>query len=98
VLSVVFLVARYAEVTAPALYGRPVNLYWDAAARRQRRAHAGRGRRARTHALVVAGALLAVVLAFVLFRAAWARIAAGLERPAERARSPGWPRSRRAPG
>ena len=26
----VFLVlGRYAEVTAPALYGRPVNLYWD---------------------------------------------------------------------
>jgi hypothetical protein len=25
-----FLLGRYAEVTAPALYGRPVNLYWDA--------------------------------------------------------------------
>jgi hypothetical protein len=24
------LIGRYAEVTAPALYGRPVNLYWDA--------------------------------------------------------------------
>ena len=24
------VVGRYAEVTAPALYGRPVNLYWDA--------------------------------------------------------------------
>ncbi len=24
------LLGRYAEVTAPALYGRPVNLYWDA--------------------------------------------------------------------
>ena len=23
-------VGRYADVTAPALYGRPVNLYWDA--------------------------------------------------------------------
>jgi hypothetical protein len=25
-----FAIGRYAEVTAPALYGRPINLYWDA--------------------------------------------------------------------
>ena len=30
VLLLVLAVGRYAEVTAPALYGRPVNLYWDA--------------------------------------------------------------------
>jgi hypothetical protein len=29
VLVLVFVGGRYAEVTAPALYGRPVNLYWD---------------------------------------------------------------------
>ena len=29
-LLVIFVVARYFEVTAPGLYGRPVNLYWDA--------------------------------------------------------------------
>jgi hypothetical protein len=28
-LILVLLLGRYAEVTAPALYGRPVNLYWD---------------------------------------------------------------------
>jgi hypothetical protein len=28
-LVLVLLIGRYAEVTAPALYGRPVNLYWD---------------------------------------------------------------------
>src|SRR5439155_758915 len=28
-LWVVWTIGRYAEVTAPALYGRPVNLYWD---------------------------------------------------------------------
>jgi hypothetical protein len=28
--GVVFVLARYAEVTAPALYGRGINLYWDA--------------------------------------------------------------------
>jgi hypothetical protein len=27
---VIFCIGRYAEVTVPALYGRPVNLYWDA--------------------------------------------------------------------
>lgn len=30
VLMLVFTLARYAEVTAPALYGRGINLYWDA--------------------------------------------------------------------
>jgi hypothetical protein len=29
-VAVLFALARYAEVTAPALYGRSVNLYWDA--------------------------------------------------------------------
>lgn len=29
-LLLLFVLARYAEVTAPALYGRGVNLYWDA--------------------------------------------------------------------
>ena len=28
-LLLALLIGRYAEVTAPALYGRPVNLYWD---------------------------------------------------------------------
>jgi hypothetical protein len=30
VLLLVLCIGRYADVTAPALYGRPVNLYWDA--------------------------------------------------------------------
>ena len=29
-LMLALTLGRYAEVTAPALYGRPVNLYWDA--------------------------------------------------------------------
>lgn len=29
-IGVLFTLARYAEVTAPALYGRGINLYWDA--------------------------------------------------------------------
>jgi hypothetical protein len=30
VLLLILVIGRYAEVTAPALYGRPVNFYWDA--------------------------------------------------------------------
>jgi hypothetical protein len=30
VLLLALVIGRYAEVTAPALYGRPVNFYWDA--------------------------------------------------------------------
>jgi Sulfatase len=30
VLLVLLVIGRYAEVTSPALYGRPVNFYWDA--------------------------------------------------------------------
>ena len=30
VLFLLLVIGRYAEVTAPALYGRPVNFYWDA--------------------------------------------------------------------
>src|SRR5512143_450249 len=29
-LLLLLVIGRYAEVTAPALYGRPVNFYWDA--------------------------------------------------------------------
>ncbi len=30
IVLLLFVIGRYAEVTAPALYGRPVNFYWDA--------------------------------------------------------------------
>jgi hypothetical protein len=83
-LSLLFLVARYAEVTAPALYGRPVNLYWDAR-------HVGNVVRMLAEvagparaALLAAGVLLAAALAFVAFRAAWARVVAAMERRDER--------------
>jgi hypothetical protein len=83
-LSLLFVVARYAEVTAPALYGRPVNLYWDAR-------HVGNvvwmladvAGPVRA-VLVGAGALLAAALAFVAFRSAWTRIATAMQRRDER--------------
>jgi hypothetical protein len=83
-LSLLFVVARYAEVTAPALYGRPVNLYWDAR-------HVGNVVRMLADVagpvravLVGAGALLAAALAFVAFRVAWTRIATAVRRRDER--------------
>lgn len=83
-LSVVLVLARYAEVTAPALYGRPVNLYWDAP-------HVGNVVRMLAEVagtpmtlLAIAAALLAVAVAFVAFRLAWSRLAAALEHRTER--------------
>ncbi len=83
-LSVLLVLARYAEVTAPALYGRPVNLYWDAP-------HVGNvvGMLAEVAGsgltlLAAAGVLLAVALAFVVFRLAWSRIARALKQREER--------------
>jgi hypothetical protein len=83
-LSLLFVVARYAEVTAPALYGRPVNLYWDVR-------HVGNVVRMLAEVagparmvLVVAGALLVAVLAFATFRYAWSRLVAAVERRTER--------------
>lgn len=68
-------VARYAEVTAPALYGRPVNLYWDAR-------HVGNVLRmlaeAAGPALTAAaafGAAAALLVSFLGLRFAWSRVA-----------------------
>ncbi len=76
--------ARYLEITAPALYGRPVNLYWDLR-------HVGNVARmlaeaagpAATIGLVVA--LFAVWgIAFMALRLAWRRVADAATRAAER--------------
>ena len=87
VLAAVLLVmtlGRYAEVTAPALYGRPVNLYWDAqhlpnvAAMLVRVAEPW---------LVAAGAvgLVALLVTVVAaLRLALARVVRGLGAPGER--------------
>jgi hypothetical protein len=67
-------VARYLEVTAPALYGRPVNLYWDLR-------HVGNVARMLTAAagpaatLAGCAALVATLaLAFAALRLAWRRL------------------------
>lgn len=77
-------VARYLEVTAPALFGRPVNLYWDLR-------HVGNVARmlavAAGPATTLAGlaALVAAfALAFAALRLAWRRLAHAAVRSAER--------------
>jgi phosphoglycerol transferase MdoB-like AlkP superfamily enzyme len=77
-------VARYLEITAPALYGRPVNLYWDLR-------HVGNVANMLAQAAGTAlalGVLLAVVaatgLAFLALRLAWRRVAAAATHAAER--------------
>jgi hypothetical protein len=76
--------ARYLEITAPALYGRPVNLYWDLR-------HVGNVARmlaeaagpAATLGLVVA--LVAIFgIAFTALRLAWRRVSDAATHAAER--------------
>jgi hypothetical protein len=74
--------ARYFEVMAPALYGRPVNLYWDVR-------HLGAVTAMMTDAvagpvllLVVAGIVLALALVYIAARWAFRAIAVTSRRPA----------------
>jgi hypothetical protein len=76
--------ARYLEVTAPALYGRPVNLYWDLR-------HVGNVARMLAEAAgpaatlgLLASLLAASGIAFVTLRLAWRRLAAAATQPLER--------------
>jgi len=67
---VLLVIGRYAEVTAPALYGRPVNLYWDS--RHVSAVVAMLVRVASTWRIVLAvvAALLVLVLIYIVLR--WA--------------------------
>lgn len=83
-LWLLLIVARYLEVTAPALYGRPVNLYWDLR-------HVGNVAHMLAEAagpLTTVGGVAALVamlcLAFATLRLAWRRLADAATRPAER--------------
>ena len=75
---VVLVIGRYADVTAPALYGRDVNLYWDL---RHMSAVASMLARAAPLWLVaaaLAGAVATLALLYVLVRWALARVGEGL--------------------
>ncbi len=78
---VVLVVGRYLDVMAPALYGRPINLYWDSR-------HLSAVFAMMTDSippLLVAGGLAAIVVglgvAYLLARVAWGAVASGLGHP-----------------
>jgi len=87
VVSVVWMAliaGRYAAVTAPALYGRDVNLYWDL--RLMPDVASMVLRVASWWEIVAAAATVALLaaVAFVILRAAWQRTVSGLANPRER--------------
>ena len=83
-LFTVLVVGRYAEVTAPALFGRAINLYWDAQYLPAVMAMLSRVAPAWLVALVVLGVVLLLVLVYSLLRVALARVWSALDRPAPR--------------
>jgi len=81
---VVLIVGRYADVTAPALYGRPVNLYWDS-----RHVSAVVAMLARVASwwavlLVSAAAFLLPLCGFLIVRWALGQVVDAMRRPRER--------------
>jgi sulfatase-like protein len=83
-LWIALALGRYADVTAPALYGRDVNLYWDlrfipdVVAMVTRVAHAW--------LIVVAIVVVAIVftVTYVLLRSAWRRVGRAMQQVRER--------------
>jgi phosphatidylglycerophosphate synthase len=72
-------IGRYAEVTTPALYGRAVNLYWDAQYLPNVAAMLVEVASPLLLAAIVLAFVAGLVAIFVLLRAALARVAASLE-------------------
>ena len=88
-LWVILMIGRYAEVTAPALYGREINLYWDV---RHVSAVAAMLARAASSWLVLVAAGTAVLIPLLLYAAlGWALgcVSDSMGRPRER-RLLGW--------
>jgi phosphoglycerol transferase MdoB-like AlkP superfamily enzyme len=84
VLWIVLAFGRYAEVTAPALYGRDVNLYWDLRFVPDVIAMVTRVAPAWLVLVSIAAVALVLTLLYLLLRAAWRRVARGMETPRER--------------
>lgn len=78
---VVLAIGRYAEVTAPALYGRPVNLYWDAPHVLNVATMLKVAASPITAILVAAGLAAVIGLAFFALRWSLNEVGAALERP-----------------
>jgi hypothetical protein len=83
-LWVLLVIGRYAEVTAPALYGREINLYWDV---RHVSAVAAMLARAASSWLVLVAIATAVLIPLLLYAVlGWAlrRVSDSMGRPRER--------------
>jgi hypothetical protein len=81
---VVLVVGRYADVTAPALYGRPINLFWDL-----RHVSAVAAMLVRVASwwlvlLIIGAAILIPFLLYLLLRWALGRVSEAMIRPRER--------------
>jgi len=83
-LWMLLLVGRYVEVTAPALYGREINLYWDLRYVPDVGAMLARAAPAWLVALVVLGAVVVFSLVWVAIRQVLRFVAAALTHPGER--------------
>ena len=83
-LYMLLALARYADVTVPALFGRPINLYWDA--RHLPRVAAMLAESAAAWTLAFAGlaSVVAIASACMLFGWAWRQVAQALVRPTPR--------------
>lgn len=83
VMLTVLTIARYVEVTAPALFGRPVNLYWDARYLPHVAEMLMEVASPLMLCLFAAGALLALAGVFIMLRLAVAQVAASCSRRIE---------------
>jgi hypothetical protein len=77
---IVLIAGRYLDVTAPGLYGRDFNLYWDSQYLGNVTAMLARAAPWWLIATVAGVAVLVVILAHVLARLAFGRVAAAMER------------------
>jgi hypothetical protein len=84
VLWVMLVVSRYADVTAPALYGRDVNLYWDLQFLPDVAAMITNSVPTWLVVLIAVAAVVVLGLLFLVVRTAIRRLRAGIESPAER--------------
>ncbi len=83
-LWVLLVLGRYAAVTAPALYGRDINLYWDVRHVSAVAAMLARAASPGLVFLVVAAAVLVPLLLYAVLRWALRRVSDAMSRPRER--------------
>lgn len=84
ILGVVLIAGRYAEVTAPALYGRQINLYWDVRHVSAVAAMLARAASWLVVVLTIGAAIVIPVGLYVVVRSALGRVSDAMERIDER--------------